>query len=192
MRRRLPLTLAPLLALTLAGCATVDTTTAEQIEAGSTAEVEADAEGVVGADAAAQAKAQAWLDAAQLPPGAAPADAGVARFSSWTGWPCGPVEELEGFWSIPGATVSDTINWLRAHPTADLISTAGAYPLEESDVQSAAIGFIPTEGAQEGVVYTVERVPDGVAVRAEVAAQTADAACPELEDGGEWGAPGQG
>ncbi len=56
-------------------------------------------------DPAARAQAEAWLDAAALPPGAVRADAGVARFSSYTGWPCGPVEEIEAFWTIPHTTV---------------------------------------------------------------------------------------
>ena len=140
----------------------------------------------------AQAQAHAWLDAAALPPGAVPADASVTTFSSYTGWPCGPVAELEAFWSIPGSTVSETANWLRENPTGGLIST-GVGPVSESpDVQSATVGYIPAEGAQEGLVYTVEKTEDGVAVRAEVAALTAGASCPDLPDGGEYGAPGEG
>ena len=77
-----------------------------------------------GTDPAAQAQAQAWLDAATLPSGAIRSDASVATFTSYQGWPCGPVEELEAFWTIPGATVSETANWLMENPTADLITTA--------------------------------------------------------------------
>jgi len=138
-------------------------------------------------------RAHAWLDAATLPPGAVPSDASVAAFSSYTAWPCGPVAELEAFWSIPGWTVSETANWLRGNPTGALISTGfGPVPDNPPALQSATVGYIPTEGAQEGIVYTVEKTPDGVAVRAEVAAQTASASCPELPDGGVYGAPGEG
>lgn len=140
----------------------------------------------------AQAQAQAWLDAATLPPGAVPSDASVAAFSSYTAWPCGPVAELEAFWSLPGWTVSETANWLRGNPTGALIPTGFGPVPDNPAFQSASVGFIPTEGAQEGIVYTVEKTPDGVAVRAEVAAQTATASCPELPDGGVYGAPGEG
>ena len=140
----------------------------------------------------ARAQAQAWLDAAALPPEAVPAAASVATFSSFTGWPCGPVAELEAFWSIPDATVGETANWLSENPTGDLISTAVGPIPDDPATQSATVGYVPEDGAQEGIVYTVEKPGDGVAVRAEVAAQTADATCPDLPDGGEYGAPGQG
>ena len=130
-------------------------------------------------DAEAQALARGWLDAAALPPGAVPSDASRAAFTSYTAWPCGPVAQLEAFWSIPGWTVSETANWLRDDPTGALIATGFGPVPENPAFQSATVGYIPTEGAQEGIVYTVEKTPDGVAVRAEVAAQTASASCPE-------------
>lgn len=143
-------------------------------------------------DPAARAQAEAWLEAAALPPGAEPADAGAAEFLSFTGWPCTPVEELEGYWTIPGATVAETANWLQANPTADLVTTGiGPYP-DDPELDNLTVGYIPADGAQEGIVYTIVRTPDGVAVRAEVAALTASAECPELPDGGTLGPPGQG
>lgn len=145
-----------------------------------------------GTDAAARARAQAWLDAATLPPGAVRSDAGVGSFTSFTGWPCGPVEELEAFWTIPGATVAGTANWLRENPTADLMTTSVAPVPDDPAIDSAIVGYIPAPDSQEGIVYTIAKIADGVAVRAEVAAQTESAACPPLPDGGTYGAPGQG
>ena len=139
-------------------------------------------------NAAALEQAQAWLDAASLPPRAVRSDASITQFNSYTGWPCGPVAELEAFWSIPGATVPDTANWLIEHPTSDLITTA-VMPVPDD---TASVGYIPAPGSQEGIVYTIEKTDDGVAVRAEVAAQTEFATCPVLPDGGKYGAPGQG
>ncbi|MFJ2551433.1 hypothetical protein [Microbacterium sp. NPDC087591] len=144
------------------------------------------------ADAAALAQAQAWLDAAVLPPGAVRSEAPIDGFGSYTGWPCGPVEELEGFWTIPGATVADTANWLRENPTANLLSTAGGPVPDDGTIDSAMVGYIPERDSQEGIVYTVAKTGDGVAVRAEVAALTESASCPTLPDGGTYGAPGQG
>lgn len=144
------------------------------------------------ADAAALAQAQAWLDAAVLPPGAVRSQAPIDGFGSYTGWPCGPVEELEGFWTIPGATVADTANWLRENPTANLLSTAGGPVPDDGTIDSAIVGYIPERDSQEGIVYTVAKTGDGVAVRAEVAALTESASCPTLPDGGTYGAPGQG
>ncbi|WP_322410271.1 hypothetical protein [Microbacterium invictum] len=143
-------------------------------------------------DPAARAQAEAWLEAAALPPGAVPADDGAGEFFSFTGWPCTPIEELEGFWTIPDTTVAAAANWLLAHPTADLVTTAIGPYAEDPLLDNLAVGYIPADGAQEGVVYTIVRTPDGVAVRAEVVALTEAAECPELPDGGTLGPPGQG
>ncbi|MDF2991179.1 MAG: hypothetical protein K0S37_1693 [Microbacterium sp.] len=148
--------------------------------------------GVAG-DVAARAQAQAWLDAATLPPGAVRTDTSPANFSSYTGWPCGPYEQVEGFWVIPDTTVADAANWLIENPTADLITTSFSPATEEfGAVDSATVGYIPTAGAQEGIVYTLAKKEGDVAVRAEVAAQTDTATCPPLPDGESYGAPGQG
>ncbi len=144
-------------------------------------------------DAAALAQAQAWLDAANLPAGAVRTDTSPASFSSYTGWPCGPYEELEGYWVIAGTTVADAANWLIQNPTADLVTTAvGPVTEEWGPVDSAIVGNVPAADSQEGIVYTLARTSDGVAVRAEVAAQTATATCPPIPGGGTYGAPGLG
>jgi hypothetical protein len=142
--------------------------------------------------AAALEQAHAWLDAAVLPPGAVRAEARIGPFSSYIGWPCGPIEELEGFWTIPGATVADTANWLMENPTANLVTTAMAPVPDDLAIDSASVGYIPEPGAQEGIVYTIGKTSEGVAVRAQVAALTESASCPPLPDGGMYGAPGQG
>ncbi|MEV7766888.1 hypothetical protein [Microbacterium sp. NPDC086615] len=144
-------------------------------------------------DAAALAQAQAWLDAANLPPGAVRTDTSPGTFTSYTGWPCGPYEELEGYWVIPDTTVVDAANWLIENPTADLVTTNFGPATEDwGPVDSAIVGYIPAPGAQEGVVYTLAKKEGDVAIRAEVAAQTDMATCPPLPDGSEYGAPGQG
>jgi hypothetical protein len=88
--------------------------------------------------------------------------------------------------------VSETANWLGENPPGDLISTTIGPVPDNPALQSAIVGYVPAEGAQEGIVYTIEGTRGGVAVRAEVAAQTADASCPDLPNGGQYGPPGQG
>lgn len=144
-------------------------------------------------DEAALTQAQAWLDAANLPPGAVRTNTPSGSFNSYTGWPCGPYEELEGYWVVPDTSVVDAANWLIENPTADLIPTSVGPASEEwGPVDSAIVGYIPAPEAQEGIVYTLARIDEGVAVRAEVAAQTDTATCPPLPGGGTYGAPGQG
>ncbi len=144
-------------------------------------------------DAAALAQAQAWLDAANLPPGAVSTDTPSVSFNGYQDWPCGPYEELEAFWVIAGMTVAEAANWLIQNPTADLITTHyGLVPEEGVPLDGATVGYVPAADLQEGIVYTVARTSDGVVVRAEVAAQTDTATCPPLPDGATHGAPGQG
>ncbi|UIN30438.1 hypothetical protein [Microbacterium binotii] len=144
-------------------------------------------------EAADLAQAQAWLDATSLPSSAVPLEGTPPHFDSFTSWPCGPYEELRGYWLVPNTTVAAAGTWLLDNPPADLITTH-FWPLAEDGPgsDSAIIGFIPAEGAQEGVVYTLKKMDADVAVRAEVAAQTDTATCPPLPDGGMYGAPGQG
>ncbi|MCT9819179.1 hypothetical protein N3K63_02635 [Microbacterium sp. W1N] len=185
---------ASLVLLALTGCATATAPTpaagelsaAPQVASPPAASAAPTEAGTETADAAAQA--QAWLDATVLPPGAVASDAGIAVFGSYTGWPCGPIEEVSGFWAVPDATVGGTAKWLLAHPPADMITTTVGSAIDDSTI----VGFVPEPDAQEGIVYTIARTDDGVAVRAEVAALTASGVCPEPPGGGQWGAPGQG
>ncbi|RWZ46128.1 hypothetical protein ELQ90_15985 [Labedella phragmitis] len=145
-----------------------------------------------GPDPESQAQAQAWLDAAVVPPGAEPTPGAPASFNSFTGWVCQPVAELEGYWTVPGMSVTAATNWLITNPTADLVTTAGEPWPEDQDVDGASVGYIPADGTHQGIVYTVVKMPGGSAIRAEVAALSENAVCPTPPDGGEWGLPGQG
>lgn len=145
-----------------------------------------------GPDPQSQAQAQAWLDAAIVPPGAEPAPGAPVSFNSYTEWVCTPVAELEGFWTVPGMSVTAATNWLIANPTADLVTTAGEPWPEDMDTDGASVGYIPADGTYQGVVYTVAKMPGGAAIRAEVAALSGDAVCATPPDDGEWGLPGQG
>jgi len=144
------------------------------------------------ADAAALAQAEEWLAAANLPSAAVRSETPIGGFNSYTGWPCGPVEEVEAFWTLADATVAETANWLMENPTADLISTGIGPVPEDPMIGEITVGYIPTPDSQEGIVYTVLKADDGVVVRAEIAAQTSTATCAPLPDGGTYGPPGQG
>lgn len=196
MHNRLAFGTAILAALALTGCATGQTSvSAPAPEAATTSESTPPSADVIAsgsADEQARAQAQAWLDEVSLPPGTTTAASNVATFLSFTGWPCGPVSELEAFWLVPDATLSDTADWLDEHPPNGLVSVWGDHRPEGMNSDGMSLGYVPEIGAQEGIVYTLRIVPDGVAVRAEIAAQSADASCPELPDGAEYGAPGMG
>ncbi|MDE0547450.1 hypothetical protein [Microbacterium sp. C7(2022)] len=143
-------------------------------------------------DEEARAQAHAWLDDVSLPPGATDAAPNAAALNSYTGWPCGPVAELEAFWLVPDATLRETAEWIDANPAGDLMSVWGEHRPESMNYDGMMLGFIPEVGAQEGIVYTLTTAPNGILVRAEVAAQTSDASCPELPEGELYGPPGMG
>ncbi|GAA2573226.1 hypothetical protein [Microbacterium binotii] len=175
----------------LAGCAS-GATAANDGAAPTPATTSASSEPSAG-EAAALAQAQAWLDAASVPPGAVRLEKSPIRFNSGTAWPCGPYEELRGYWLVPNTTVAAAGTWLLDNPPADLITThLGPLAEDGPGFDSAIIGYIPAEGAQEGVVYTLAKTDADVAIRAAVAAQTDTATCPPLPDGSMYGAPGQG
>ena len=111
--------------IALAGCASGANVAAGSGNGQVSAPVES-SEPVVPAagDAAALTQAQAWLEAAILPPGAVRAETPTGRFNSYTGWPCGPYEELKAYWVVPDTTVVDAANWLIENPPADLVTTA--------------------------------------------------------------------
>jgi hypothetical protein len=196
MRHRLTFAAAVLATFALTGCATGQTPAgAADPTPAVTPEPTPPASDVIASgsdDAEARAQAQAWLDDISLPAGATAVPPDIASFYSYTGWPCGPVSELEAFWFIPDATLSDTAAWLDEHPAGGLISVWGEHRPDNLDYDGMLLGYIPEQGAQEGIVYTLRTVSGGIAVRAEIAAQTADASCPELPDGGQYGAPGMG
>ena len=147
-------------------------------------------------DSAARERAQSWLNAAVLPPGAvASATMPFTVFgfaNQFYAWPCTPVAELTAYWTVAGANVTDAANWLIAHPTADLVVPVQMPIPEGTDVDMASVGNVPDADAQEGIVYTVARMIDGVAIRAEIAALTESASCPSLTPGEQLGGVGQG
>lgn len=149
-------------------------------------------------DAAAVAKADSWLAGAILPSGAVPSESApesIYPFSySYYAWPCSPMETRTAYWTIAGADVIDTANWLKQHPTADLRDPV-PFPItvdDESEYDTVTFGNVPEPESLEGIAYTVNRTADGVAVRAEIGVFTEDTVCPEPPDGGRWGGPGQG
>ncbi|WP_194384559.1 hypothetical protein [Microbacterium luteum] len=196
MRHRLTFAAAVLAALALTGCATSPTPAGSPAPAVEiTPESTPSPSGVIASgsdDEQARAQAQAWLDDISLPPGTISASSDVASFYSYTGWPCGPISELEAFWLVPDATLGETADWLDANPAGSLISVWGDHRPDSMNSDGMLLGYIPEMGAQEGIVYTLRTVSGGIAVRAEIAAQTADASCPELPDGAQYGAPGMG
>lgn len=173
----------------LTGCAAVGTggegagpgsNTAENASSTPTVETVEDAE--------ANALAQSWLDGAVLPPGAVASETVPTRFLSYYAWPCQPMVERTGYWTVAGASVAETANWLKQNPTGGLIvTTPGSVP-DDANYDEVNIGNARAFDSLEGIAYTVSRTADGVAIRAEIGVIPARGECPE----GNWGGPGQG
>lgn len=149
-------------------------------------------------DAAAAAKADSWLEGAVLPSDAVLSESvphtTFPFASSYYDWPCSPMETRTANWTIAGADLIDTANWLKEHPTAGLKDPV-PIPItvdDESEYDTVTLGNVPEADSLEGIAFTVNRTADGVAVRAEIGVFTEDTVCPEPPDGGRWGGPGQG
>lgn len=144
----------------------------------------------------AAAKADSWLEAVVLPPEAVRSESvpqATPPFAlTYYDSPCSAMEERTRYWTIAGAKVVDTANWLKEHPTAGLMDPTPVPLSSGSEVDSAMVGNVPEQGSLEGIAFTVSRTDDGVAIRAEVAVFTDDTVCPTLPPGESWGGPGQG
>ena len=194
-RGRGPSVIAGLLLVgVLAGCATTAGDAAPSPTRKGPPPASAESLASPGPDAGALARARGWLNAAVVPDGAIAVDADsvASEFSSYTGWPCGPIVELTGYWRLPDAGLVDTVNWIATHPTPGL--TVPFVPNFPPDATGDLnVGQLPTPRSQEGIVFTVTDAGEGVlAIRAQVAAFTETATCPDPPGGGMWGAPGQG
>jgi hypothetical protein len=166
----------------LAGCANGATDAVTPTSTTSVAPVDTDA----------QARADAWLAGAVVPPDAVASatapDAAVPFSGSYYAWPCEPTVEATGYWTLEGATVADTAAWLSEHPTADLIVSTPT-PVFPADVEIDTINVGNSSAANplEGIAFTVSRTDSGVAIRAEIGAVPQSATCSE-----NVGGPGQG
>lgn len=163
MRRRSLVVSGAVLAVSvaLAGCAYGVNATAGGSDEVLSAPVESSAPTTPDtADAAALSQAQEWLDAANLPAGAVRTDTPSAGFNSYTGWPCGPYEELEGYWVVPGTTVVEAANWLIQNPTADLVTTSFGPVTEEwgRSIQQSSATFPPPAHKRESFTHSRKKM----------------------------------
>lgn len=145
-------------------------------------------------DKAARQKADAWMTGLALPPRAvnAPSSPSPTLSIQHTGWWPTPMVVSTGYWTVAGATVAGTANWLSAHPTRDLIVPTQNVLSEDDDVDMVSVGNVPYRDALEGIAYTVAKMSDGVAIRAEIGVIPESASRPTAERGAYLGGPGQG
>lgn len=208
MQRRSVLILGLAMAATLTGCAAEGAgapvsappvPTADEVSVDAAPEGEANPvvpAAMPAADAAGQARADAWLEAIQLPPGAVGEDqmptGTTALAGSYSAWWCEPMGLATGYWTIPDTTVAGAANWLMQHPVDGLVVPV-VMPIEEDDlIDAATIGNVPSLDALEGIAITVARAGEGVVVRAEVGAFGETTDCPTPPPGVSFGGPGQG
>lgn len=181
------------LTLMLAGCATNTTArdgggsgSAAGSDVGESPSPTPTPSGIVDADA--EALAQSWLDDAVVPPGAVATETTPANFLSYYGWPCQPMVERTGYWTVEASSVAQVANWMQQHPTGGLmVTTPGPIP-EGTDYDEVTVGNAPAQDSLEGIAYTIRKSAEGVAIRAEIGVKPAGSVCPE----GNWGGPGQG
>ncbi|WP_156378764.1 hypothetical protein [Microbacterium sp. Root61] len=199
MRRLQSLIVLSVTAVLLAGCATATAGAAPGIGAeptpSSTSSPTPSPTATI-VDPEAAAKADSWLEGAVLPPGTVRSEnvpSTTPPFAnSYYRWPCSPMELRTGYWTLEGANVVDTGNWLRENPTAGLIASNSSPYSGGPEIDSLSLGNVPEWDSLEGIAYTVSRTSDGVAIRAEIGVFMTDTVCTPPPGGGMWGGPGQG
>jgi len=192
VRRQRIVVLGLVLTMMLAGCATTTGRDGGAVSAGAGSVTDESATPTptadVVVDADAEATAQSWLDGAVLPPGAVESETKPANFLSYYAWPCQPMVERTGYWTVEDSSVAEVANWLKQNPTGGLmVTTPGPIP-DDTDYDEATVGNAPAFDSLEGIAYTITKNAEGVAIRAEIGVKPADSECPE----GNWGGPGQG
>lgn len=142
-----------------------------------------------------QLKAQSWLDDALLPPGAVRSESATATTGGWGTetyrWWCSPTETIEAYWTVPGTTVNAAATWMSTNPGPDFIVPVPfkVFP-EGSEVAVAALSNIASLDSLEGIICTISKTDDGVAIRAIIGVIPETATCPSPSTG--LGAPGMG
>lgn len=144
-------------------------------------------------DQAAQ-KAAGWLSNAALPPGAVRSGSSPSPLFDIqrTEWWYAPTVVKTAYWTIAGASVAETANWLGAHPTGDLVAPEPLPLSADDDTDLVSVGNVPLQGSLEGIAYTIAKTIDGVAVRAEIGVIPGSASLRAPSDADSLGGPGQG
>ena len=140
-------------------------------------------------DAASLAAAQARLDNAVVPaqataqtvrPDAVPEKLNMTPI-------CDPQAVAVGFWTVPGMSVTELMDWFRANPSPGMGVSSSSGPVEGASdsvhdgTVTETLGGAP---ADNGLVFTIVPTAEGVAFRADAIIIPSDATCPTPTPGG--------
>ncbi len=145
-------------------------------------------------DAAAQAKADAWVAGARLPPGAVavaspPPETTIDSQSQ--GWWCAPMAQADAYWTVPGMELGHAANWLRAHPSNGLRIVGPDYVAPDPTVTNEAVYDFPSPSAYEGMTFELASWrPHGAVIHLEVGVLARQSACATAAPGTELSTAG--
>lgn len=145
-------------------------------------------------DAAAQAKADAWVAGARLPPGAvrvtvAPAETTIDDQSQ--GWWCAPMAHAEAYWTVPRMDLGHAGNWLRAHPSNGLHIVGPTHVAPDPAVTNDAVYDFPSPSAYQGMTFELASWrPGGTVIHLEVGVLATQSACATAAPGTELSTAG--
>ena len=146
------------------------------------------------ANTEAQQRADGWLAATPVPPGAMAVDESPSETfaGQWQGWVCTPTMTVTGYWTVDGMLPGEAMNWMIANPTPGLVLTRTDPVAVDQTYDAVSLGATPEGENLEGIAFTYVNIPNGTAIRAEVGAIPTGAICPTPPGGGTWGRPGEG
>lgn len=191
---------AVLIAAGLSGCASasapaaVPTSTAVDAPTSTPSPTPSPTVSMSSADAEAQQRAEAWLAATPVPPGAQRTESSPSSLyaTQWQGWVCTPTMTVIAYWTVEDMTPGEAMNWMIANPTPGLVLSRTAPDDGTGDYDMISMGATPEGDSLQGIAFTYAKMPAGSAIRAEVGATPTGAICPTPPDGGVWGGPGEG
>jgi hypothetical protein len=109
-------------------------------------------------DPAAQARANAWVAGARVPPGAvkvAYPPSGTTIDDVGQDWWCAPMAEADAYWRVPAMDLGRTANWLRSHPSNGLKVTDPAPQAMDPAVTNASVSDFPNPTAFQGMTFQI-------------------------------------
>jgi hypothetical protein len=132
-------------------------------------------------DAAAQAKADAWLAGAVLPPGAVKVQSppsGTSIGSVHQGWWCQPMATAGAYWTVSGMGMVDAANWLRQHPSNGLQVVYPALETPNPDLTNDSVFDFASPTATEGMTFQLATHGDsGAVIHLEIGVLAQDSVC---------------
>lgn len=113
---------------------------------------------------------------------------GVASALAMGFW-CQPMVDATGYWTVPGTSVEEVVDYLKTHPPQGLTlaGVTGSNAAGDTSVVAQVVEYAASVDAQNGLVYEVTPIGSGAGIRADAFLVPPNATCATAPPGGALG-----